>query len=351
MTCPWAFSVYKDAIGSYIQPSISERTPPASACCWLHFLEINLTVDVPDVHIRHGRQFHWSGSNYGLPNDERESDRLNDQAVAVVVNEGTLGSNYTAPLPQLNSGEGPKDILDVATGTGIWIAREFPQARVVGIDLSKPGLSYRDVPGNASFVVGDVTKQFPFGDASFDVVQMRIAPSIAERTSVYKEIHRVLRPGGVIQLVELSPPVSRKGHRPPSLDKADQAVARGGHVHKKDQNKPLLDRDGRPAYWSIASQIAPAIRNNPSMWTSVEEKQVAVPIGIWANNEIGQEAGRIMQRQTVELYNGFRPNLIDIGGMAEDEIDQIIAELAEDLKDGSKWQLETHYDFVWAMRV
>ncbi|CAE6447258.1 unnamed protein product [Rhizoctonia solani] len=265
-----------------------------------------------------------------------------------------IGSNYTAPLPQLNSGKGPKDILDVASGSGIWvieIAQEFPQSQVVGIDLSMPGFLGQNIPENASFIVADVTKYFPFEDASFDVVQMRIVPSINERTLIYQEIHRVLRPGGIIQLVELSPPVSRKGIRPPALDEIDQAVARGGHVHKKDENEPLLDGDGRPAYWSIASQIAPAIHGAPSMWTNVHEKKIGVPIGVWASDEVGQEAGRIMKRQTIELYNGFRPNLIDVGGMAEDKVDEIIAKLTDELEDGQKWQLETLYDFIWAVKA
>ncbi|CAE6417728.1 unnamed protein product, partial [Rhizoctonia solani] len=283
-------------------------------------------------------------------------------------------SNYTAPLPQLNSGKGPKDILDVASGSGIWvieIAQEFPQSQVVGIDLSMPGFLGQNIPENASFVVADVTKYFPFEDASFDVVQMRIVPSVRllghiihrskqtefklkqinERTLIYQEIHRVLRPGGVIQLVELSTPVSRRGTRPPALDEIDQAVARGGHVHKKDENESLLDGDGRPAYWSIASQIAPAIHGAPSMWTNVHEKKISVPIGVWASDEVGQEAGRIMKRQTIELYNGFRPNLIDVGGMAEDKVDEIIAKLTDELEDGQKWQLETLYDFIWAIKA
>ncbi|CAE6424122.1 unnamed protein product [Rhizoctonia solani] len=309
------------------------------------------TTDAPELCTRHGRQFHVSGSNYGLPNDEREFGRLNDQFQALKM---MLGSNYTAPLPQLNSGQGPKDILDVASGSGTWvieIAREFPQARVIGIDISKPEFLDQNVPHNATFIIADATKRFPFEDASFDVVQMRIVPSISERALIYEEIHRVLRPGGVIQLVELSPPVSRKGHRPPALDEIDQAVARGGHVHKKDENKPLLDRDGKPAYWSIASQIAPAIRDAPSMWTNVHEQKIGVPIGDWLNDKVGQEAGRLMKRQTVELYNGFRPNLIDIGGMTGDEVDEIIARLAVELENGPKWQLETLYDFVWAAKA
>ncbi|CAE6479212.1 unnamed protein product [Rhizoctonia solani] len=156
---------------------------------------MELIANAPQVCVRHGRQFHGSDSSYALPNDEREFNRLNNQFQALKL---ITGSNYTAPLPQLNSGEGPKDILDIAAGSGIWVielALEFPQARVVGIDLSKPGLFGRAVPQNASFNVADITKRFPFEDASFDVVQMRIVPSITERTSIYQEIHRVLRPG------------------------------------------------------------------------------------------------------------------------------------------------------------
>ncbi|CAE6444832.1 unnamed protein product [Rhizoctonia solani] len=87
------------------------------------------------------------------------------------------------------------------------------------------------------------------------------------------------------------------------------------------------------------------------MWTNVHEKKINVPVGVWASDEAGREAGRLMQRQTIELYNGFRPNLIDIGGMTGDEVDSIIAKLIEELGDGSKWQLEIPYDFIWAVKV
>ncbi|CAE6433799.1 unnamed protein product [Rhizoctonia solani] len=272
---------------------------------------MELIANAPQVCVRHGRQFHGSDSSYALPNDEREFNRLNNQFQALKL---ITGSNYTAPLPQLNSGEGPKDILDIAAGSGIWVielALEFPQARVVGIDLSKPGLFGRAVPQNASFNVADIR--------------------------------------GIVQLVELSPPVSRKGYRPPALNEAEQAVARGGYMHKNKEN-PSLDGDGNPASWSIADRIAPALRAAPSMWTNVQEKRIGVPIGTWASDEVGQEAGRIMQRQTVELFNGFRPNLIDVGGMSADEVDGIIARLADELEDGPKWELEIPYEFIWAVK-
>ncbi|KAG8731207.1 hypothetical protein FRC11_004731 [Ceratobasidium sp. 423] len=254
---------------------------------------MGLVVDSPEVCIRHGRQFHGSGSNYGLHNDEREFaiGRLNDQFQALKL---IVGSNYTAPLPELNFGQGPKDILDVASGSGIWvieIAREFPQARVVGMDMR-----------------------------------------------------------GIIQLVEPSPAVSRTGYYPPALDKAERALARCGHV-PKDANEASLDKDERPESWSMGSQIAPAIRGAPSMWANVHEEEIRVPIGAWASDEAGQKAGQLMHRQTVELYHGFRPNLIDIGGMTGDEVDGIIASVADELEGGLKWQLEALFDFVWAVKA
>ncbi|KAG8737064.1 hypothetical protein FRC12_017279, partial [Ceratobasidium sp. 428] len=148
--------------------------------------------------VRHGRRFHDTESNYGLPNDGEELVRLNKQHEALKI---MLGSNYTAPLPKLNSRAGPQNILDIASGSGQWvletgcshIAKEFPKAKVVGIDLSGLDPSQSEIPLNARFITGDITKPLPFEATSFDVVQMRVVPSIQERGLIYNEIHRVLQ--------------------------------------------------------------------------------------------------------------------------------------------------------------
>ena len=67
-----------------------------------------------------------------MPNDNDEQDRL-DLTSAMLRN--ALGERlYLAPI-----GDDPAKILDIGTGTGIWVvemAYTFPNAEIVGTDLS-----------------------------------------------------------------------------------------------------------------------------------------------------------------------------------------------------------------------
>jgi ubiquinone/menaquinone biosynthesis C-methylase UbiE len=94
----------------------------------------------------------------------------------------------------LGSVEGPvTDALDLGTGTGVGAAavlRRFPEAHVVGADLSEEMLerARRNVPG-AEFRRSDASA-LPFRDASFDLV------THANMIPFFDELARVLRPGG-----------------------------------------------------------------------------------------------------------------------------------------------------------
>lgn len=92
----------------------------------------------------------------------------------------------------------PERALEIGCGTGegtLFLSREFPQARVRGIDISpemirlasaKVGL---DPEGRVAFKVADAGN-IPWPEDSFDLVaQLNMPPFFAE-------IARVLRPGG-----------------------------------------------------------------------------------------------------------------------------------------------------------
>jgi ubiquinone/menaquinone biosynthesis C-methylase UbiE len=101
---------------------------------------------------------------------------------------------YEAALDRLP--ESPARALDVGTGTGagaIILARRFPAASVVGVDLSDAMLEQarRNTPAEL-----DVTYQradasaLPFSDGSFDLV------AHANMIPFFDEVARVVAPGG-----------------------------------------------------------------------------------------------------------------------------------------------------------
>lgn len=110
----------------------------------------------------------------------------------------------------------PARLLDVATGTGdlaIKLARTMPECRVTGIDLSEGMLSVgREKVASAGlgdhieFVQADCLA-LPFDDNSFDCVTVAYGVRNFERlVDGYREMARVLRPGGLLCVLELSTP-------------------------------------------------------------------------------------------------------------------------------------------------
>jgi ubiquinone/menaquinone biosynthesis C-methylase UbiE len=115
---------------------------------------------------------------------------------------GAGSVDHLAPLAAalLHVNPAPERALEVGTGTGegaLLLAREFPQARVRGVDLSeemvrgakrKVGL---DPEGRIAFRVADAA-HLPYEDESFDLVtHLNMPPFVAE-------VDRVLRPGGQV---------------------------------------------------------------------------------------------------------------------------------------------------------
>jgi ubiquinone/menaquinone biosynthesis C-methylase UbiE len=141
--------------------------------------------------------------DYILGEGEAEISRLNFQHYMF---RFALGGDYSAPI------RGPRDILDIACGTGRWVremARRFPAANVIGADINREQLEASlaegadTVPENCTFVYGDALQRFEFPDASFDFVMARACSSFipaAQWPQVVGEMVRVTRPGGWIEL-------------------------------------------------------------------------------------------------------------------------------------------------------
>jgi ubiquinone/menaquinone biosynthesis C-methylase UbiE len=101
-------------------------------------------------------------------------------------------------------------ILDAGCGSGeivVELANAFPEADVVGLDLSEPLLEMAresaDELKNVSFKNGDVQKM-PFEDDSFDVVvSMNMLHVVDDPVAMLNEIERVLTSEGVLGLGDI----------------------------------------------------------------------------------------------------------------------------------------------------
>jgi len=97
----------------------------------------------------------------------------------------------------------PERVLDIGCGTGaatLFLAREFPQARVRGVDISEEMIAEAtakvglDPEGRIAFKVGDASA-LPYPDQAFDLIaQVNMPP-------FFEEMVRVLRPEGHVIVV------------------------------------------------------------------------------------------------------------------------------------------------------
>ncbi len=87
------------------------------------------------------------------------------------------------------------ELLDVGCGTG-WLADHFP--RYTGMDASADAVKIATEKGR-NVIEGDVDGPLPFADASFDGAILKdLLEHVAEPRDVVREVHRVLRPGGLV---------------------------------------------------------------------------------------------------------------------------------------------------------
>ena len=114
----------------------------------------------------------------------------------------------------------PREILDLATGTGdcaILAARMLRPERLVGADISEGMMAVgrqkveREGLGDVIHFRREDCLQLSFEDGSFDAVTAAFGiRNFKDLDTCLRELHRVLRPGGHLSIVELSAPM-----RPP----------------------------------------------------------------------------------------------------------------------------------------
>jgi SAM-dependent methyltransferase len=198
---------------------------------------------------------------YLLPRHAAEIDRLDIQHYAF---GAVVGANYLAPV------ERPQRVLDVGCGSGQWgfdACEQFSEALVVGIDLV-PGKLER--PPRYSFVKANVLEGLPFRRDQFDLVHQRYlwgGVPLKSWPSLVKDLVRVTRPGGWVELTEGPCSAERMGPATERMYSLTRELAAARGLDGRGVVIESLDRYLRQAGLE-----------------SVERREDALPIGPWAGD-------------------------------------------------------------------
>lgn len=291
---------------------------------------------------------------YALPADAKaENYRLNVQHDMLKV---LVGGLYIVPdlvKKALDPAQRGKrcGVLDVGTGSGIWaveMAKEFPDADVVGMDLVNP-VNLTEIPPNCRFEIGDAGLDWSRYAGAFDVVHMRsVSTGIKDFKAVLHNVAQTLRSQGVILLV--SPTAWVYSETKESL-------------HDRDQDKPgwsamaalneairhaTLKRGGASA--TVTDHWAGWLAETP-FYTNVGEREFWIPIGPWKEglDESERAAAELLRQSAIEVLSYFKPKLL-AGGFDEDLVDRWSLAAKKELQTMEP-RLYMLWKFTWATRT
>lgn len=236
---------------------------------------------------------------YLLPKDKQEDDRLRFQHYALYA---AFGTHYLAPVrPDIRT------ILDVGSGTGSWVAdmaHQFPQAHVLGVDLTFTSLP-DPLPSTGVFAYADILQGLPFPACQFDFTHQRLLvgaiPAI-RWPDVVQELVRVTRLQGWIELLEVGATILHAGAATERLLAwvRETSQARDMDLTLVAHLGDLLERAG---------------------CQTVETHDIPIPLGGWAGR-----SGEMLKLDAIRVFQAMRPRT----ATSVEQLERMVAEAADE---------------------
>ncbi|KAF4920595.1 Secondary metabolism regulator LAE1 [Colletotrichum viniferum] len=298
-----------------VDQQVHEATPIPDDQLSVSAYTKSLSSSVVDYPTEHGRRYHAfrHGAYYG-PNDETELDRLDFLSDFVI--KMTEGQLYHA---QLDPNKVHR-ILDVGTGTGIWavqIADEFPNAEVIGNDLSPVQTEW--VPPNVKFEVDDV--ESPWIGPKYDFIFSRgMAGAIADWPQLVRNVFENTNPGGWAEFQDWD-----------TIYYCDDGTC-GEDTFTMKMDRMFIDackmigRDPRPG-----PQLEGWLRD--AGFINICHKMIKIPIGTWPKDERLKDLGHMNLIQIIDGLEAYNLRLFtSVLGWTQVEAQVLFAEVRREMK-------------------
>ncbi|KAF8329814.1 S-adenosyl-L-methionine-dependent methyltransferase [Cantharellus anzutake] len=288
-----------------------------------------------------GRRYNKLNRLYPLPADGEEWQRLSDLHEVLKL---CVGGLYQAPITVdrlLAHAEGEeKHILDCGCGGGEWMiemARKFPHAKVVGVDLA-PGLIWEMMPPNCRVEFDDINKPLRHFRGKFDVVHARSCfLGVDNYEQFLDRMVQCLKPGGIVLVVE----------SPLRLTVPEDLAINGGNLEAQVIQMFQWAEDaieGNGSDVRAIDNLQGLVEEHPLL-ENKESFVATVPVGRWG----GEHIGGLMQENFVKLVHALGPVLLRAGYPAP-MVDQWMASVEGALR--SPWaRFTSRWTYCCASRV
>ncbi|KAG8716004.1 hypothetical protein FRC09_016122 [Ceratobasidium sp. 395] len=297
------------------------------------------STDAPAFfRIEHGRAFSsYEGVPMVLPTDNGEIRRLRTQHLAVkLMIGGALDEVVRAHLtPSLDGRR--KSILDVRTQAGIWaeeMALAYPEVDIKSIDVA-PTTSH--IPRrNLQHEVYDIHEGILEADATFDIVHARQTISmVAGWHSLLKDMHRVLRPGGLFIFGEVYPQASFPGEHTSALKGPASRIAAFFEHFRATLSKIgiLVEASHEIDAWLNPEDPIWGLQPTSSGFHRISHSVWELPVnGLWHPDPLMQEVGRLMAVNTCQFVECLRPMFVS-SGVTDSDFDVWVEDIHEEVRD------------------
>lgn len=261
---------------------------------------------------------------YYRPTDNEEWNSLHRQHTAFVLGLGGLypAKDMVQAILAPEKGKN-KSILDLGCGTGIWVvemAKQFPWARVVGVDLAPCSIPPKELPVNCHFEIHDINSGLSKFESQFDMVHVRfVGTYLKDVPQRIKDINSCLKPGGIVVWIEGDTSMFFTEHFkyiPPTINSDFEASRVQRPFAELRRALMEIGSDVEGLETAIAAGFWSDQNIDPETCQTAE---LFLPVGPWATSDDTYTAnqlalvGSLMRQNLLGGMESIKPILIRVG--------------------------------------
>ncbi|KAJ3936395.1 MAG: hypothetical protein NXY57DRAFT_957277 [Lentinula lateritia] len=308
---------------SYV-PSARSASPAPSV------LSMTSSMRAQAFKHEYGRGLNNYSEVYRLPADDEELERLDAQHLLFM----EIMGKYPPCMEEVMADDVPgeiKAVLDLGCGSGSWImdvARDFAHCSAVAVDLVPMQSIY--MPPNLRSEVDDINLGLEHFYGDFNVVHARLISSgVRDYEGLINQISMILRPGGLIDLMEFDFHVYDENHQVIELETSKIAEPWWPRW-LTFANLAARDRGGNvDAATYIHSWVA-----NHHAFENVTYEEYWVPTCGWrTDSEFMMRIGVTLRDDILAFLKSGRPLLLG-SGVPEDLVNELEANAVKELHSG-----------------